>query len=517
MRPRPRFRRADLFVLVIVAAATGMLAAFTPWPGSPKPPLPPIGVTVYASAPGRAIPGDFLGLSTEFAAVLQYAGSDRARINPLFVRLARQLSPGGGLSFRVGGDSTDSSWWPEPGIQRPPGIHYRLDQHWLGVAAAVTRALDARLILGANLEANDVEIALAEAHAFNAGLPAHTIQALELGNEPGLYSRFPYYHTATGRAVMGRPRGYGYAAFVDDFNRFSATLLGNPLAGPGVANSPWLQHLGTFLSTEPQVKLVTLHRYPLQRCYTRPGSPAYPTFGNLLAARATDGIAEVAGRYARVAHAHGLPLRIDELNTISCGPDRAISQSFASALWALKALFALAGAGVDGVNLHTFPGAGYELFRFGRSAGRWRAYVSPEYYGLLTFVRAAPAGARLIPVRQRASTSVAAWATRSPGGAIRIVVVNQGSEARRVVIRLAGSATGGAGTAPGATLEQLLAPGLRSTGGTTLAGQSFATPTTTARLQGARSEAQLQATGGAYALEVPAASAALLRIGRAGG
>ena len=33
-------------------------------------------------------------------------------------------------------------------------------------------------------------------------------------------------------------------------------------------------------------------------------------------------------------------------------------------------------AGIDGVNMHTFPGAGYELFGLSHASSRWRATVA---------------------------------------------------------------------------------------------------------------------------------------------
>ena len=64
----------------------------------------------------------------------------------------------------------------------------------------------------------------------------------------------------------------------------------------------------------------------------------------------------------------------------------------------LDTLFNLAQAGVDGVNVHTLPGAAYELFTISHKQGRWQAFVHPEYYGMLMFAQAFPPGAQLLPV-----------------------------------------------------------------------------------------------------------------------
>ena len=57
------------------------------------------------------------------------------------------------------------------------------------------------------------------------------IEALELGNEPNLYGSFTWYVPPDGVHVMGRPPGYDFSSFLDDFTSFAKGLPG-PLAGP---------------------------------------------------------------------------------------------------------------------------------------------------------------------------------------------------------------------------------------------------------------------------------------------
>ena len=45
---------------------------------------------------------------------------------------------------------------------------------------------------------------------------------------------------------------------------------------------------------------------------------------------------------------------------------------------ALDVLFEMADVGVDGVNMHTYPGATYQPFTFTRSRRRWSAFVTPS-------------------------------------------------------------------------------------------------------------------------------------------
>ena len=468
-------------------------------------------VTVLSSPTGRSVPFGFLGLSLEYPAIEAYAGTDPSALDPVFERLVRNLVPGQAPVLRIAGDSADRTWWPAAGLVRPAGVAFDITPRLLAVTRALARALRARLIVGLNFEADDAALASAEARALIDGLGRGAVRALELGNEPDLYASFPWYRLPDGQPVTGRPSSYDMSALIGDFTRFAAMLPPGRLAGPSLGAPGWTRELGRFLAAEPRVGLVTLHRYPLQLCYTPPRAARYPTVGHLLSSASSIGLADSFAPYAALAGARGRSLRIDELNTVSCGADRAVSQTFAAALWALDTLFEMTRVGIHGVNIHTFPGAGYELFRIGRSRGRWQAIVGPEYYGLMLFARAAPAGSRLLDVQNGASGTLRVWATRSGDGTVRVLAVNTGSLARGVSVRIAGAQPARA------RLERLLAPDLRSSSGVTLAGQSFGSRTFTGRLAGHPDVSMVAAAGGRYAVTVPAGSAALLVLSPATG
>ena len=113
----------------------------------------------------RPIPPGFIGLSIEYPSLLAYSGTNPAAPNPTGIRLVRELNLSGSPVIRFGGDTTDWTWWPTPGVKRPPGIRYALTRRWLSVTRATALALRAHLILGINLEANRATVARAEAAA----------------------------------------------------------------------------------------------------------------------------------------------------------------------------------------------------------------------------------------------------------------------------------------------------------------------------------------------------------------
>jgi hypothetical protein len=444
-----------------------------------------------------------VGLSLEYSTLEAYAGTRAGAVNPVLVRLIAGLAPRQRPVLRIGGDSTDWAWWPVNHMRRPGGIRIAIGARFGAVLRALAKAVDARLILGIDLEANSRRIAAAESTGLLRSVGRGQIEALELGNEPELYATWPWRILPSGRRVIGRASDYGMAAYVRDFRAIGSVLPRIPLAGPALGGPLWISRLGEFLTGEPRVGLVTLHTYPLQACYTPLVRPTYPTIGHLLARRAAEGLAEQLGSATALAHAHGLPLRVDELNNVACGGKRGVSNTFASALWALDAMFSLLRAGVDGVNIHTPQRAAYALFKMRRRHGRWDAAVAPEYYGLLMFARAAPPGSRLLPAAG-ATGRLRTWATVARDGAVRIVLINEGSRARDVVVRAAQAP-------PLAGYQLLRAPGLRATGSVSLGGRSFAGLTSTGILGAPQREA-IRSRGGAYTLALPAASAVMLTL-----
>jgi hypothetical protein len=497
--------RIGKFVVPAALALAVLLPASEAKTATPATAAPSV-LTVGRPTAAQPIAPGFVGLSLEYWAVPAYAGSDPAELNPVFAQLIRNLADDAHPVLRIGGVSTDNSWWPAPGLSQPAGVTSALTPAWTAVMRALARTVGARLILGINLEADSTAVAGTEARGLVAGIGRRQIEALELGNEPELYGIFPWGISGG----PGRPAGYDFTDFGRDFTRIAAALPRLPLAGPTDGAPGWFKLLGRFLSEQPRVAVATVHRYPLQQCFVAPAQPNYPTIAHLLAPTSSRSLADSVIAAVRAAHAHHVPLRIDEMNTISCGDVPAVGDSFASALWAIDALFEMARVGVDGVNIHTFPGVSTALFDFQRVDGQWRGTVAPEYYGLDMFAQAAPPGSRLLSAsfsRAGAPSGLRVWATRALDGTIRVVVINDGSETRALAVHVPAGPAGATGT-----LERLQAPSLSASGGVTLGGQRFAPDTTSGLLTGPRRAVTVTPSRGGYAFSVAAGSAAMLTI-----
>ena len=146
-----------------------------------------------ASAPvTRPIPDGFLGLAFEYSAIPGWVGAGAQPPDPVLLALIRNLNPAGRPVIRIGGLSTDHSWWPVPGMSEPPGVIYGLTPAWAQSAAALARALDAEMVLRVNLEANRPRLARMEADQFLARIGRRYVEALDIGNEPPLYPSMPW-------------------------------------------------------------------------------------------------------------------------------------------------------------------------------------------------------------------------------------------------------------------------------------------------------------------------------------
>jgi hypothetical protein len=466
---------------------------------------------------GRAtkVPAGYLGLSIEFQAVRDYTGSDPRHINPVLVQLIRNLSPGQAPVLRIGGDSTDMSWVPARGVKPPDYEAYPLTPSWLATTAALARTLKAHMTMGINFADNSPKLARAEAEAYLRTIGRTRISALEIGNEPNVYPKIKGLKIGPKRFRRARPRGYSYPAFARQFGALAAALPPVPLAGPALAVGPksdpgtWVGSVGRLLSAHPRLRTLTIHRYPLRNCYVPPRSPQYPSVAHLLSSYASATLAASLKRWVRIAHSHGRKLRLDELNSVACRGKPAISDAFASSLWVTDALFALARAGIDGVNLHTLPRSAYELFHFRHTGRRWSAYVQPVYYGLALFAAATPPGSRVLAVSGPTHASgLSLWVTRARDDQERAVLVNESATRSRTVSLHMPARVGGT-----AHVTRLLAPSVYARTGVTLGGQSYGGATTTGRLPAPHTQT-LTARRGGYTLTVPHGSAALVTFPR---
>ncbi len=504
--------------LLITACAAGIIAAAAVSPAAPAQAYV-FRVGITKATHGRPLAGNFLGLAITYKEIPVLAPSPRT-VNPLFVQLLKGLDPSGRPSIRIGGQSADRAWWPVAGMARPLGVTYDLNAGWAADAHALAAAVDAQYLLGINLEANRTRVSQTEADQLVKRIGRTYVSALEIGNEPQLYTGVPWYRSQNGHPlpwyshdgtpVYSRPSTYGPSDFIAEFSRTLKVVPQLPVAGPGTSSQPWEDAFDRLLSPHSRVRMVTSHAYGLNQCVKTPSAPTFPSVSHMVSLVASRGEVSQIGPYVAAAHRNGAAFRIDEMGSVTCNAHPGVANTFSSALWVLDALFTMAGDGVDGVNIHTFPGSANGLFDFSVSHGMPETEVHPLYYGALMFTQAAPAGSRLLHVVSRSTGPLRVWSTVAPDHSVRVLLINDSltSSAQAVV---------SPPVVPGpASLERLRAPSASATSRVTLGGRGFGAASPTGVLA-APVPQTVTPHGRTYSVTLPAGSAALLTLGAPAG
>jgi hypothetical protein len=385
---------------------------------------------------------------------------------------------------------------------------FQLTPPWLRAARTLVRRISVRLILDLNLVTDSPTVAMHWARAAESELPHQSIAGFEIGNEPDIYSRW-FWMTRMSRAghpdLDALPTDLTARAYTREFQTYARLLKqiapGVPLLGPAAANPTrhvsWISTLVDGARSD--LGIVSGHRYPYSACLP-PASGSYPTIARVLSDEASTGVAHSLDPAIRIAHRAGLPFRLTELNSVTCGGLRGVSNTFATALWAPDALLALTRTGVDGVNVHVRTDAINAAFALNR-----RGLVPrPLLYGLITVRRTLGAGARLVRVRMSVGHAphLKVWAIRTANERLHVLLIDKGSHPATVGIH-----TPGAGPA---SVQRLTAPSPSATSGVTLDGQWLGRD---GKWHGRRSTQTIEPTGEDYRVTVKRYSAALVSIG----
>jgi hypothetical protein len=464
--------------------------------------------------PAAPVPPSFAGFSMEYWSAPSYLGSTRP--NPIFARLMKTLAAGGNgaPTIRIGGNSTDANWWNPGGVPKPPGIATDANPQWLAGLRAWAAQTGTPLMLGLNLALRDPGNAAAYAQAAFGAVPPGLLAAFEIGNEPDLYTQPRSFRVGTRVINRGQPRasGYSYTDYREELRNVRAAVEaaapGAPLSAGGFASAAWEDNEDDVLSQPGAGPLgFSAHTYAMHTCDRNPHRTKVSFAKALLGPSALAPPVARMAQLAAVASAHGATFRVSEMNSANCGGVHGASDALASALWGADAMFSLADAGVRGVNFHTFTGAFYAPVDFGLNKGHFAGFVHPLFYAMLLFNRATPAGARLLPVGPNSPTgSLKTWGTVDPKGTRRVVVINKSPvKTRRLVLKLPG---GGAR----AKVQRLLGSSITATSGITFGGRGYGNATADGKLRGKARAERVDRRLGAFRIDVPPASAALVTV-----
>jgi hypothetical protein len=453
---------------------------------------PDVSIAIDTLQTGHPIPRNFLGFSHDWTEAKDMMGIPATGTNPIYRQLIRNLYANGGgpVVIRIGGNSTDlSEFNGEPNANEISGY------------AQFSRDTNAQFYLSVNLGTSDAGLPVRQAQYFVKNMPEGSLKAVEIGNEPDLYA-------SNGR----RSSSYTFEEYLREFSirQFALQSVlpsGLKLMGPSWAMENSLRKLPEFLKAESgSLTGVSQHWYAGIACGGRKNPPNFL----LSPGAATTGAVSIAPAVA-LTHTKGLFFRIGEMNSISCNGEANVTDTFASALWMIDALFELANVGVDGVNVHMDTDDVYGPFLFNVNTAKvpYKYSVNvirPEYYGLLFFQQAAPGGSKLIKASIRSPANLKTWATIDEENTVRITTINKDQKKIcKVSLKIKNYGTG--------SLVRLLASSYMAKTGITFGGAGF-DGSVDGKAHGTPQTETIISHDGVYDIEVPPTSAILLTLKR---
>jgi hypothetical protein len=483
------------------AVLTGATLAATATPSghAPKPTVQhrpkvvriPLYVFLREAEPGPTVPASFLGLSFEVEALPQLASyAERGDL----VTLLRSLGPG---VVRFGGVTADEDVaWTDALTPKPPWAPAVLDEGELRELGTLAASSGWHVLLTLGFGHYEPQADAREAAAAQAALGS-SLEAIELGNEPDSYARHGL-----------RQQPWTFVQYEEQVTvtraAIEALAPGIPLAGPDTSGSSAYEKWGLGEAIDQRPALLTGHHYPLG-CNDRPA----PSIAQLLSPQIREAEEVSLRRYLFVAQQAEVPFRMDETNSVSCGGVPGISDTFASALWALSYATQAMSTGAAGINFEGNPVncQGYTPLcaPTAEAMALGELHAQPEWYALLlarALVGERPQPARVVSP-ENADVVVSAFVAGD--GALHFVIVNDdppGDHEAAVALNV------GRGF-HGASVLSLSAPSPESTTGVSLGGQAVApdglwSPPT--RLP------HVPNRGGTITVDVPPSSAALVTV-----
>ncbi|HYB22669.1 MAG TPA: hypothetical protein VED41_02650 [Solirubrobacteraceae bacterium] len=479
-----------LLALALVPAAA--LASARPKRRQPPPPPTiPLAVSLAEGEPGPPVAQNFLGLSFEVASLPQLAGYAGGGD---LVTLLRSLGKG---VLRFGGVTADEDVaWGEAPNPRPAWASSAIEAPDLDELGRLASESEWHVLLTIGFGHFEPQAAAHEAAAAKAAL-GPWLEAIELGNEPDSYTTHGL-----------RPRPWTFVQYDEQVavyrNLIEALAPGIPLAGPDTSGSRAYESWGLGEAIYQRPIMLTGHHYPLS-CNQQPP----PSIAQLLSPPIRALEEASLRRYLFIAQEGELPFRMDETNSVSCGGVPAISNTFASALWALSFMTKAMSMGVTGINFEGNPNncGGYTPLcaPSSEAAAAGALQAQPEWYALLLARALIGEQPLAISVTSPDHANMVVDAFRAGDGALQFVLIDDdppGDYHAAVALHV------GAGF-HGASVLSLTAPSPQATSGVLLGGRAVSAGgiwTQPARLP------RLPNKGGTITVEMPPSSAALVTV-----
>lgn len=360
-------------------------------------------VKVLPQQPGPAIAPDFTGLSLEMQYVLADTNGNHffSPDNKQLIATFKQL---GIKSLRVGGNTAD-----RPTIAVPN----EADADSLFTFA---KAAGVKVIYTLRLNEGNRDAATRMANY----IMRHYHQQLEgfaIGNEPNVFSKTYAPYLAEWKK---------YVAEITAPTNSPAARFCGPSTSPG--HETWAADFANEFGNHGPLAFIAQHDYPGGDA--RRATNALLARDKILSPAIDEHYARFAANFVSTILSNGLPYRLEEANSFYDGGALDVSDTFASALWALDYQWWWAEHGASGINFHTGDKvAARDMNKPCRYAVFWTTpdgnNIHPIGYALKMFSLAARG--RLLPVETSNTNNlnIRVYASTPNAGNVCVTLINR--------------------------------------------------------------------------------------------
>ncbi len=230
-------------------------------------------------------------------------------------------------NLRVGGNTADRPTLPTPSVLDVDSLF------------AFAKAADVKVIYTLRLNQGSLDAATQMANYIMRHY-ADRLACFAIGNEPNVFSK-------------------EYAPYLAEWKRYAAQITAatnspeakfcGPSTSPG--HETWARDFAIEFGNRGPLALVSQHDYPGGDA--RRATNAFAARDKILAPAIEEHYEKFAANFVPAILSNSLPYRLEEANSFYDGGAVDVSDTFASALWALDYQWWWAAHGAEGINFHT--------------------------------------------------------------------------------------------------------------------------------------------------------------------
>ena len=289
-------------------------------------PQSPVIIQLLPQTSNSAVSPDFVGLSFEMQYVLADTNGNHffSTKNEPLIAAFKTL---GIKSLRVGGNTADRPTLPTPNETDVDNLF------------AFAKAADVKIIYTLRLNEGSRDAATQIANYIMRHY-ARQLECFATGNEPNVFSK-------------------EYAPYLAEWKRYAAQITA-PTNSPnakfcGPSTSPghetWARDFANEFGSHGPLAFIAQHDYPGGDA--RRATNSTTARDKILSPAIEEHYTAFAANFVPAILSNGLPYRLEEANSFYDGGALDVSDTFASALWALDYQWWWAAHGVSGINFHT--------------------------------------------------------------------------------------------------------------------------------------------------------------------